>query len=249
MSGESDLYASCGLAAACVAVPVAYRFGGGRSRFERVEQQGGSVVLGTGLMHAGYWMLQPLIILCVRARVSPAALSWLSLLPAAAAAVAAATGHWGWAAWGLWLSALLDVVDGAVARASGRATAAGAILDSALDRYAEAFFFAGMIYYYRFTPLVQLAGVAALFGSFMVTYSTAKAEALHLAPPRGFMKRSDRLALLVAGALLAPVSLRWLEAGEEPRAWPVLGALGLIAVFANLSAILRLTALARRTGP
>jgi phosphatidylglycerophosphate synthase len=249
MSGGSDVPAALALAAVGVAVPLAYQLAGGRRRFARVEQQGGSVVLAAGLMHAGYWMLQPLISFCVRARVSPTALSWLSLVPAAGAALAAARGHWGWAAWGLFLSALLDVVDGAVARAAGRATPAGAILDSALDRYAEGFFFAGVIFYYRSLPAVQLLAVAALFGSFMITYSTAKAEALRLAPPRGFMKRSDRLAVLIAGAVLAPVSLRWLEAGSEPRAWPVLAAVGLIAVGANLSAVIRLTALARAARP
>jgi phosphatidylglycerophosphate synthase len=141
------------------------------------------------------------------------------------------------------------VIDGAVARASGRVSAAGAILDSVLDRYAECFFFSGVIFYYRAMPAAQLLGVAALFGSFMITYSTAKAEALRLTPPRGFMKRSDRLALLVAGALLTPASLHWFEPGSGPHAWPILTAVGLIAVFANLSAVIRLTALARRGDP
>ncbi len=185
MSGGSDLPASLALAAVCVAVPVIYQLATGRSRFDRVEQQGGSFVLAAGLMHAGYWMLQPLIRLCVRARVSPAVLSWFSLVPAAAAALAAA-------------------------------------INSA--------------------PATSRASRSDLF-------STAKAEALRLTPPRGFMKRSDRLALLVAGALLTPASLHWFEPGSGPYAWPILAAVGLIAVFANLSAVIRLTALARRGGP
>lgn len=248
MSGSADLLAAGGLVVFCVTVLAAHAgLGRKRESFARVEQQGGSFILGRGLMNAGYWMLQPAVRLCAAAGVSPAALSWFSLVPAAFAGGAVALGHWGWAAWGLFASALLDVLDGAVARATGRASAPGAILDSVLDRYAEFFFFAGALFYYRAIPPAQLLVLTALFGSFLITYSTAKAEALKLTPPRGCMKRSDRLALLVVGALLTPAAQRWLETPGSWPAWPALGAIGAIAVLANLSAIARFVALARTT--
>lgn len=245
MSGLVDLVASCALGGFIVAVLAAHRLARGPRHYDRVAQQGGTVVLGTGVMNAGYWLLQPAVRACVRAGVSPAALSWFSLGPAAFAGLAAAWGHWGFAAWGLLASALLDVLDGAVARAAQRASAGGAILDSVLDRYAEFFFFAGMLVAYRGLLPVQLLVLTALFGSFLITYSTAKAEALRLTPPRGCMKRSDRLALLTVGALLAPVSQRWWEPAGTWPAWPVLAAVGLIAVLANGSAVARFAALSR----
>jgi CDP-diacylglycerol--glycerol-3-phosphate 3-phosphatidyltransferase len=245
MSLPVDLLASLALGAFCASALVAFRFAGSARGYDRVAQQGGTIFLGLPVMNAGYWLLQPVVRLCVHTGTSPAMLSWLSLGPAALAGFAAATGYWGAAAWCLFASALLDVLDGAVARAAHRASPAGAVLDSVLDRYAEFFFFAGVLAYYRHMLAVQLLVLAALFGSFLITYSTARAEALRLTPPRGSMKRSDRIALLVAGTALAPFSQRWLETAGGVPAWPVLGAVGLIAVLANLSALARFAALSR----
>ncbi len=248
MDWPPDLFAAIALGLFCAAVIAAYViFGRGPANFARVDQQGGSIFLGRGVMNAGYWMLQPAVKLGLAAQVSPAALSWLSLAPAALAGLAVARGHWGFAAWGLFASALLDVLDGAVARATGRASARGAILDSVLDRYAEVFFFAGALVYFRASLPAQGLVFAALFGSMMITYSTAKAEALRLTPPRGSMKRSDRLALLIAGAALTPGAQRWLESPGGGTAWPALGTIGLIAVLANLSAIARFVSLSRQS--
>lgn len=245
MSWPADLIAASALGAFCITVLIAYACLRERPQFSRVTQQGGSIVLGTAVMNAGYWLLQPAVRFCTRGGLSPAAISWVSLLPAALAGVAAGLGHWGFAAWGLFASALLDVLDGAVARASKTASAQGAILDSVLDRYAEFLFFLGAAVYYREKFAMQLLVLTALFGSFLITYSTAKAEALRLEPPRGFMKRSDRLTVLIAGAILTPASQRWLESNHGGSGWPALGAITIIAVFANFSAIARFVALSR----
>lgn len=246
MNLRVDLMASLVLGGFCVAVLIAHRLAGAPNGYRRVAQQGATFFLGLNLMHAGYWMLQPLVRRCARLGISPAAISWFSLLPALAASIAAATGHWGWAAWFLLMSALLDVLDGAVARAREELSPAGAMLDSVLDRYAEFIFFAGLIVHYRDSLPSQLMVLAALLGSFLITYSTAKAEALGLTPPRGSMKRSDRLTVLILGTALAPLSGQWLEAPNSRVAWPVLIAVSLIAVLANLSAVFRFRALGRQ---
>lgn len=240
-----DFFASVVMGISCVLLLVVHRSIGPDTRYRRVAQQGATFFLGLNLMQAGYWMLQPLVRRCAKSGVTAAAITWLSLIPALAAAVAAATDHWGLAAWCLLASALLDVLDGAVARAAGETSAAGAVLDSALDRYAEFVFFAGLLVFYRNDLPVQMLVLAALLGSFLITYSTAKAEALHLKPPRGSMKRSDRLTILVLGTALVPFSEPWFESLQRPRAWPVVAALALIAVLANVSAIQRFAALAR----
>ena len=223
-------------------------FGGGwRQRHERVTQQGGSLFLGLGVMQAGYSLLQPVVRWAVRSGVSPAAITWTSLVPAFGAGVSAAWGHWGFVAWGLLLSALFDVLDGAVARATKTASAGGAILDSVLDRYAEFFVFAGALVFYRDVLFMQGLVLAALFGSLLITYSTAKAEALRITPPRGTMKRSDRITVLVTGAALTPLAQQW-DQGVGPdgiEAWPMALAIGLIAVLANVSAVRRFAALSR----
>lgn len=208
---------------------------------DRVAREGGTVFLPQRLMQAGYAATGPLVRLAVASGLSPAAITWLSLLPGAGAGLAVAWDRPGLAAVLLTLSGVCDLLDGAVARATNRVSAAGAALDSTVDRYVESFFLAGLLWYFRGQPAVQLLAMAAQLGSFMVTYSTAKAEALGVTPPRGWMKRAERIVWLILGAVLtalAPLAGR--------PGWPALAAaLAVIAVFANISALLRLAALQR----
>jgi hypothetical protein len=73
----------------------------------------------------------------------------------------------------------------------------------------------------------------------MISYSTAKAEALLIVPPKGAMRRPERALYLILGAALSPMTITWLERVREyPIAigHPMVMALGLIAVMANSSA-------------
>jgi hypothetical protein len=85
-------------------------------------------------------------------------------------------------------------------------------------------------------------------GSFMVSYSTAKAEALHVSPPRGNMRRTERALYLTLGAILTPISIQMFEpSGFYPvhLGYPMIFALGMIAILANISAVQRLVSIAR----
>ncbi len=210
------------------------------ARYARVSREGGTAFLSERIMHLGYAWIDAVADSCARAGISANAVSWFSLGLGAAAGALAGTGRLGGAAWVLALSSVCDGIDGGVARRQGTGKLSGAVLDSALDRYVEFFFFAGLLVYFRAHWPLQLLTVTALFGGFMVTYSTAKAEALHVAPPRGWMKRPERLVWLVGGAAFAAAGALF-----AVRAEPVIGSvLGVIAVFANVSAVLRLRAVA-----
>ncbi|MDD4497462.1 MAG: CDP-alcohol phosphatidyltransferase family protein [Methanosarcinaceae archaeon] len=113
------------------------------------------------------------------------------------------------------LSGLFDVLDGAVARAKGRITLFGGVLDSVCDRYSDALMFLGLIYGAIDGKLILspvpagngfpgwlLAGFA-LTGSFLVSYTRARAEAAGCEKLAGGMaERTERMLILVAGALL-----------------------------------------------
>ena len=205
----------------------------------RVTREGGTAFLSERVMHRGYVWVERLAAVFVRAGIGADAVSWISLGFGAAAGAFVGTGWIGCAAWALAVSGLCDGIDGAVARQTNRVTRGGAVLDSALDRYVEFFFFAGLLVYFAGQWPQQLLVMIALFGGFMVTYSTAKAEALQIVPPRGWMKRPERLVWLTGGSALA-------AAGRlaEMRSAPVLIAVLLvIAVFAHASAFRRLRAL------
>ena len=101
---------------------------------------------------------------------------------------------------------VFDMLDGQVARLSGRVTRFGGFLDSSLDRLSDMVVFVGlMVFYARATPYhstlnVFLAG-AGLMGSVMVSYASARAESLIPKCDVGFLRRPERVVLFIIGAL------------------------------------------------
>lgn len=120
-----------------------------------------------------------------------------------AAGLAASAGEWGWAGlllvWGSWC----DLVDGALARATRTQSAAGAFLDSNLDRVSEIALFAGLAAAF---PDRAGAGwaIAALSASLMVSYTRARGEGLGVTCPTFGLERPHRLVLAMAALLVAP---------------------------------------------
>lgn len=101
---------------------------------------------------------------------------------------------------------LFDMLDGQVARLSGRVTRFGGFLDSSLDRLSDMVIFVGlMVFYARDTQFhstlnVFLAG-AGLMGAVMVSYASARAESLIPKCDVGFLRRPERVVLFIIGAL------------------------------------------------
>ncbi|MBA2475700.1 MAG: CDP-alcohol phosphatidyltransferase family protein [Actinobacteria bacterium] len=112
-----------------------------------------------------------------------------------------------------WLAALvfvvgsvLDILDGALARRSGRGTPFGAFLDSTTDRISEGFMIGAVaLVLSRDGNEVGLAfAIAAIAGSFLVSYTRARAEALGLRGDVGIGSRAERVVVITAGLVLAP---------------------------------------------
>jgi len=115
-------------------------------------------------------------------------------------------GNFFWAGIILIVANLFDMLDGSVARLSGRVTRFGGFLDSSLDRLSDMVIFIGVIVFYardtefHSTLNVFLTG-AALMGSVMVSYTSARAESLIPKCDVGFLRRPERVVLLIIGAL------------------------------------------------
>jgi CDP-diacylglycerol--glycerol-3-phosphate 3-phosphatidyltransferase len=115
-------------------------------------------------------------------------------------------GKFFWAGIVLIVANLFDMLDGQVARLSGRVTRFGGFLDSSLDRLSDMVVFVGlMVFYARDTQFhstlnVFLAG-AGLMGSVMVSYASARAESLIPKCDVGFLRRPERVVLFIIGAL------------------------------------------------
>src|SRR3989440_8001624 len=104
------------------------------------------------------------------------------------------------------VGSILDVLDGALARAGGKTTPFGAFLDSTTDRVGEgAMLGAIALIFHRQGHAVAIAlAFAAVVGSFLVSYTRAKAEAMGLRGDVGIGSRAERVVVITAGLVLAP---------------------------------------------
>ncbi|MES1165915.1 MAG: CDP-alcohol phosphatidyltransferase family protein [Verrucomicrobiota bacterium] len=142
-----------------------------------------------------YWMMRPIVRGLARTRVTPNQVTMLTLVGAAAAAVAIATGHFALASALVVGGGTLDIVDGHLARTKNMATAAGAFLDSTIDRICDGLVFGGCVVYYAGTPIMFVA-LAVLVLSFTVSYARTRGEMFGVTGTEGLMQRADRIAVL-----------------------------------------------------
>ncbi len=110
------------------------------------------------------------------------------------------------------VGSILDIFDGAVARARGEAGPRGAMFDSILDRFSEAIMLGAiaLVFARDGNEIALIAVIAALTSSFMTSYLRARAEALGLDGTHGVMARAERVVLIAAALLFAPLgALPW----------------------------------------
>lgn len=147
------------------------------------------------------WMLQPLVRWLKSSGLSPDSVTVGSLACSMAAGYAVATGHYAIATWTYVGAGLLDIVDGRLARYTGKQSASGAFLDSVLDRWGEFFMYAGCAWALRGSWFAA-AALAALGGSMMVSYTRARAEGLGYKPTGGIMQRPERIIVVSLGCMI-----------------------------------------------
>jgi phosphatidylglycerophosphate synthase len=248
----------CSLAGFSLVAVVAVAYGTrvvlrGVARFERVERDKGSALFGASVMQMGYWALDFVGRGLSAMGATANGISLASLGLGVGAGIALACGHFGVGALLAVFSALGDTLDGIVARLQGTASDAGEVLDAAVDRYEEFFFLGGIVVHVRQSAVGVSLVLFALLGSFMVSYASAKAEALRADIPRGAMRRPERAAYLILGAGLTPIAAPFLAPHTgATNGWlmdlPALAAVGLVALVANVSAVRRLSKLAAAVG-
>lgn len=183
------------------------------------------------------YLTEPAVQILAKMRLSPNALTVLGFALSIAIAWILALGHLFLGGFLVLFSGWFDLIDGALARATGRTTKFGALLDSTLDRLGEAALLFGLLFYYLRQNAFQesLLIFAVLVGSVMVSYIRARAEGLGLESQVGLFTRPERVVLLALGLTLSPL---------EPA---LLIALWLLAVGTNLTALQRLFDVWRKT--
>src|SRR5436305_11641487 len=112
----------------------------------------------------------------LRLGITPNQLTGASLLCSIGGAAAFAFGRPALGGTLVILCAILDALDGMVARSRGTASDAGELIDAAVDRYADIATFAGIAAYYRTYPLDFWLAIVSLGGALLVSYTRAKGE-------------------------------------------------------------------------
>ena len=145
-----------------------------------------------------------------RTGLSPDHFTLLGLCVAAASAVAIGTGKMQLGLLLVICSALPDLLDGALAKASNSASQRGAFFDSVVDRVSDSFLFGGVAWFYASsdTPQFSIVPFAILGASLIISYERAKAESLGLYAKGGLMERAERIILLCFGLLFDSL-LKW----------------------------------------
>lgn len=148
---------------------------------------------------------------------APDHLTALGLVLAVPAAWAIATGRLGLGLGLLIGSALPDLLDGALAKASGRASIRGAFFDSVVDRVTDTLILSALAWYLSDTHRghIFMLPVAVLGVSLLVSYERAKAESLGFSAKGGLMERAERIVVLCATLAFSfmMIPLLWIMLG------------------------------------
>jgi CDP-diacylglycerol--glycerol-3-phosphate 3-phosphatidyltransferase len=129
------------------------------------------------------------------------------------------------------VGSILDILDGALARAGGKTTPFGAFIDSTTDRIGEGAMLGAiaLVFHRHDHPVALALTFAAVSGSFLVSYTRARAEALGLRGDVGIGSRAERVVVITGGLVLAPISI-----------WLLVGAISLLTATSWLTVIQRI---------
>lgn len=194
-----------------------------------------------------YAVINPLIQAMVKVGITPnmvTAIGFLGNLGATAlfvmAALVAGRGDTaeamemiGWGGATILFAGLFDMMDGRLARVSGKSSVFGALWDSTLDRYSEMVSLFGVsIVFLSFGWFwTGVVTYAAVLGSVMVSYVRARAEGLGIECKVGLLQRPERVVITALAAIVS---------GVTANLWWMAGGMLIIAVLANLTACWRI---------
>ena len=166
--------------------------------------------------------VSPIGTFVARSGIEPNTLTTLGLLLTSVGAALVVFGRPVAAGWVLVFGGLMDMFDGAVARARNASTPFGGFYDSVTDRLSDGIILGGLAWWLTDRPRLFALAVIALVAAEVTSYVRAKAEAIDLSCSIGILERAERAILLMAGLIFH----RWLL---EPVLW-ILAVGGVVTV-------------------
>ena len=190
-------------------------------------------------------LIEPVADFLVQRNVSPNVITTIGTICTLAAAAIFASGHISIGGWVLGITAVFDVLDGIVARRTGRQTAFGAFYDSSLDRISDGALLGGLLVFYSVAsphhsvPMVVIS-LLAILGTFLTSYTRARAESLGIDAKVGLVQRPERVVLL---------SVPQAFFGLAFDGWVLAGIITLLCVTSWITAVQRMQFVYRQTLP
>ncbi len=188
-------------------------------------------------------VIEPVADWFVRRNVHPNIITSFGTLCMVGSGVIFAMGHIRTAGWFLGLTALFDVLDGTVARRTGRTSKFGAFFDSTLDRVSDGALLGGLMVFYATSELhhslpMLIITLLGLVGTFLTSYTRARAEGLGLDAHVGLLQRPERITLLSAPQAFFGLAL---------NGWVLAFIVSLLSVTAWITAVQRMLYVYRTT--
>ncbi|MDO8493840.1 MAG: CDP-alcohol phosphatidyltransferase family protein [Deltaproteobacteria bacterium] len=213
----------------------------GRPLPEVLQTRNTSRLLNLTLKHWWYWNVMPLAKLCLRLGLTPNVLTFFGFLTSILAAWLFAKGLFGFAGWVMLFSSTFDLIDGYVARLTGKASKSGAFFDSIMDRFSEGAIFLGLAFYFRDSWILAFV-IAGLIGSMTVSYARARGEAVGVLCTKGSMQRPERVVYIGCSSIFEPMTsyLLQLWTGLVHPPYLVIGAVLLIGVMTIATSVYRM---------
>jgi len=178
-------------------------------------------------------VIEPIARLLINLKVHPHVVTFAGLFLSILAFNFFRLGYFFYAGLMVILAGTCDILDGRLARDTKQITKFGALMDSTIDRYSEVLMFLGiaMFFHDKQSYVVYLI-ILAITGSFMVSYTRARAEGLGIECKIGLMQRPERVTYLAIGSLL----------GSIPKTNYIflILAIWFIAIFANITVVQRI---------
>ncbi len=159
-------------------------------------------------------------------RISANTITFLGFVFACLGGASFATGRFPLGGLMILLAGAADILDGAVAKRTGRITEFGAFFDSCLDRYSDVILLGGAAYYYAVNGPMRnvILAILSIGGTILISYSKARAENIGISCKVGFWERPERTFMLMLGGFF----------------WRMPSILWELAIFTNITAAHRI---------
>jgi len=161
------------------------------------------------------WFERPAISLLISLKISADGATFIGLIIAVISGYYISQGQFILGGGLVLIGAIFDLLDGGIARSTGKVTKRGALTDSVFDRVSEIVILSGLGMYYVSAEKVDSTAVllafAAIGGSLLVSYVRARAEGLGVKGTAGFLTRPERIVITVTGLVLGyPLIVLWI---------------------------------------